>query len=179
MSRPPQRLASRIVYRNRWTTLREDTVVFADGSQGVWGVVEKPDFSIVIPIADGHVHLVEQFRYPVGGRFWELPQGALDDGSSADPLAVAQAELAEETGLTAATWRKLGVLHPSHGLTNHAMHVFLATDLAAGPPRREATEADMIAARFPLAAFEQMIRDGTIKDALSVAAYALLKLEAR
>ncbi len=35
----------------------------------------------------------------------------------------------------------------------------------------------MIAARVPLAAFEQMIRDGTIKDALSVAAYALLKLE--
>jgi ADP-ribose pyrophosphatase len=60
----------------------------------------------------------------------------------------------------------------------HAMHVFVATDLTAGTPRREATEADMITARFPLAQFEHMIRDGTIKDALSVAAYGLLKLGA-
>src|SRR5262249_37290180 len=129
-----------------------------------------------IPLEAGHVHLVEQYRYPVGGRFWELPQGALDDGSSADALTVAQAELAEETGLTAATWRKLGVLHPCYGLAMHSVHVSAASALPAGPPRREATEADMVSARFPIAQFEQMIRDGTIKDALSVAAYGLLKL---
>src|SRR5215831_9734991 len=142
----PRTLSTRVVYRNRWTTLREDAIVNDDGTPGVWGVVEKPDFAIIIPIADGQVHLVEQYRYPVGARFWELPQGALDGGPAADPLTVARAELAEETGLTAATWRKLGMLHPCYGLAMHAMHVFLATDLTPGTPRREATEADMVSA---------------------------------
>jgi len=175
---PPRTVSTRVVYRNRWTTLREDAIVEADGTPGVYGVVEKPDFAIIIPLADGHVHLVEQYRYPVGGRFWELPQGALDDDAAADPLTVARTELAEETGLRAATWRKLGVLHPCYGLTMHAMHVFLASDLTMGTARREATEADMITAPFPVAAFERMIRDGTIKDALSIAAYGLFKLGA-
>ena len=175
---PPRTVSTRVVYRNRWTTLREDAIVETDGTPGVYGVVEKPDFAIIIPLADGHVHLVEQYRYPVGGRFWELPQGALDDDAAADPLTVARTELAEETGLRAATWRKLGVLHPCYGLTMHAMHVFLASDLTMGTPRREATEADMTTAPFPVAAFERMIREGTIKDALSIAAYGLFKLGA-
>jgi hypothetical protein len=36
----------------------------------------------------------------------------------------------------------------------------------------------MITAPFPVAAFERMIRDGTIKDALTIAAYGLFKLGA-
>jgi ADP-ribose pyrophosphatase len=175
---PPRTVGTRVVYRNRWTTLREDAIVNHDGTHGVYGVVEKPDFAIIIPLADGYVHLVEQYRYPVGGRFWELPQGALDGDHAADPLTVARTELAEETGLSAATWRKLGMLHPCYGLTTHTMHVFLASDLTPGAPRREATEVDMITARFPVAQFERMIRDGTIRDALSIAAYGLLKLGA-
>lgn len=45
-------LTTRVVYANRWMTVREDGVRRADGSEGIYGVVEKPDFAVIIPLAD-------------------------------------------------------------------------------------------------------------------------------
>jgi ADP-ribose pyrophosphatase len=63
-----------VVYENRWMRVREDTIRRRDGSSGIYSVVEKPDFVVIAPVEDnGRLHLVEQFRYPVRGRYWELP----------------------------------------------------------------------------------------------------------
>jgi ADP-ribose pyrophosphatase len=68
--------ATRVVYRNRWMRVGEDTFRRGNEPGGIYGVVERPDFVLIIPMEeDGSVHLVEQFRYSVGARFWELPQG--------------------------------------------------------------------------------------------------------
>jgi hypothetical protein len=58
--------SSREVYRNPWIRVREDAVVRDDGSTGVYGVVEKPHFALVIPAERNGFWLVEQFRHPVG-----------------------------------------------------------------------------------------------------------------
>lgn len=72
-----ERICSRVVYENRWMRVREDAVRRRDGSDGIYGVVEKPDFVVIVPMEeDGRLHLVQQFRYPVGGRYWEFPQGS-------------------------------------------------------------------------------------------------------
>lgn len=71
-----RRISSREVYCNAWLSVREDEVVRADGSTGVYGVVDKPDFAVVIPKDFDGFWLVEQFRYPVGRRAWEFPQGS-------------------------------------------------------------------------------------------------------
>ena len=69
-------LASRPIYRNRWLSLREDKVRFPGGHEGIYTVVEKSDFATIIPVHDdGRIQLVRQYRYPVGGSYWELPQG--------------------------------------------------------------------------------------------------------
>ncbi len=95
-------VTSRIVYQNNWMVVREDIIRRRDGSPGLYGVVEKSEFVVIIPVeADGSVHLVEQYRYPIGRRFWEFPQGAWEDRPDADKEAVAQGELREETGLVA------------------------------------------------------------------------------
>ncbi|MEO7059873.1 MAG: hypothetical protein ABI083_09150 [Lapillicoccus sp.] len=57
-------MRSREVYRNAWMTVREDQVRRGDGSTGVYGVVDKPDFALVIPRDEQGVWLVEQYRYP-------------------------------------------------------------------------------------------------------------------
>ena len=65
-------LSSRLVYENPWMRLREDKVRFASGHEGIYSIVEKADFSTIIPIHDdGKVQLVEQYRYPAAGRYWE------------------------------------------------------------------------------------------------------------
>src|ERR1043166_7588452 len=46
------------------------------GHLGIFGVVEKPDFSLIIPHERNGFHLVRQYRYPVASSFWEFPQGS-------------------------------------------------------------------------------------------------------
>ena len=91
-----------MVYENRWVRVREDRLERADGSPGVYSVVEKRPAAVILPVHDdGSITLVEQYRHPVGERFWELPQGALDSEDDAEPEHIARTELAEETGLRA------------------------------------------------------------------------------
>jgi hypothetical protein len=64
--------SSREVYRNAWIRVREDAVERDDGSTGVYGVVEKPHFALVLPAERDGFWLVEQFRYPLGRRAGRL-----------------------------------------------------------------------------------------------------------
>ena len=45
-------LSTKVVYANPWMTVREDAIERADGSPGIYGVVEKPDFAVVAAIED-------------------------------------------------------------------------------------------------------------------------------
>ena len=168
---------SRVVYRNRWITVREDTIERADGSPGIYSVVEKPDFALIIPIEDSHLYLVEQYRYPVGARFLEFPQGAWEDNPTADPLEVARGELQEETGLHAEHMDYLGRLFIAYGLTSQAFNVFRASGLTQGQNKLDAEEQDLIVKRVSVAEFEDLIRCGEIKDAGTISAWQLARLK--
>ncbi len=169
-----RRLSSRIVYENRWITVTEDDIERQDGSTGIYGVVHKGDYTLVIPLDGRLVHLVEQYRYAVGARRWEFPQGALPGDDRATPETVAEVELAQETGLRADHLTRLGFLHDAYGFCSQGFHVVLATGLTQGAPHREAEEQDMRSAWFTLDQMWEMIDDGRITDASSVAALALL-----
>ncbi|WP_436501942.1 NUDIX domain-containing protein [Actinokineospora sp. HUAS TT18] len=169
-------LGSDQVYVNPWMTVREDKIRRADGSAGIYGVIDKPDYALVIPLDGDRLTLVEQFRYPLGARRWEFPQGTAPDRADVDPTVLAARELEEETGLVAAEIVRIGSLDCAPGMSSQRGHVFLATGLTEGPPRREHEEQDMRSAWFSRAEFERMVRDGEITDAQSIAAYALLLL---
>ena len=172
-------ISSRQVYANSWMTVREDAIRRGDGSDGIYGVVDKPTAAVVIPRDGDRLHLVEQFRYPVGQRRWEFPMGTAPDRAELDPAQLAARELAEETGLVAGRMELLGRLDIAPGMSSQREHVFLATDLTEGPHRREHQEQDMRAAWFTTAEFEGMVRDGRIVDAQTLAAYLLLVLHNR
>ncbi len=71
-----ERVASREIYRNPWLVLREDDIRRPDGSPGIYSVVDKPTYALVMPYDGQRFRLVEQFRYPLGARRWEFPQGS-------------------------------------------------------------------------------------------------------
>ncbi len=169
-------VSSRIAYQNRWTRVREDVIRHADGSEGLYGVVERSDFVVVLPLHDGgEVTLVEQFRYPVRRRLLELPMGMWEDRPGVDPAELAVGELAEETGLIAGAMHHAGEMFQGAGYSTQRGHVFLATELTSGPTRREASEQDMVTRRVSVREFEAMIGDGRIVDAMSIASFALLR----
>ncbi|KMO67248.1 MAG: NUDIX hydrolase [Mycolicibacterium rufum] len=169
-------LASRQVYQNNWLTIREDDIRRPDGSSGIYAVVDKPTYALVIPRDGDRFHLVEQFRYPLGLRRWEFPQGTAPDRADLEPAALAARELREETGLTAASLVELGMLDVAPGMSSQRGRVFLATGIIEGPHDREHEEQDMRSAWFERAEIEQMMRDGVITDAQSMAAWTLLLL---
>lgn len=169
--------ASRIVYENRWMRVREDAIERQDGSPGIYGVVEKADFAVIVPLDNGFVHLVEQYRYPVQGRYWELPQGSWEDAPGTDPLELARAELREETGLTAASMIHVGHLFECYGYSTQGYHIYLAQGLQPGEAQREQSEQGMVSRAFPVGEVLAMITEGMIKDATTVAALGLLRMK--
>lgn len=169
--------SSREVYRNPWIRVREDVLEQDDGSTGLYGVIERADFTLVIPAERDGFWLVEQFRYPLGRRSWEFPQGTWGEGDGGSAADLARAELAEETGLRAADLRLLGHLDVDSGLSTQGFDVWLATGLTPGRSAREVTEADMRQAFVAEVELRRMIRDGEITDSPTLAAFALLLLD--
>lgn len=105
MSAEIKTVSSRQIYRNRWLSLKEDRILRADGSEGIYSVIEKADFVVVIPIEKDDIYLVEQYRYPLGRRTTELPQGSWEASPDAVPEEIARGELKEETGFSAGKLR--------------------------------------------------------------------------
>jgi len=170
-------IGSRIVYQNRWLRLREDQIRRSDGSAGIYSVVEKTDFVVIAAIDHGVIHMVEQYRYPVRQRGWELPQGSWEDQPGTDPDVLARAELQEETGLSAATMIHVGYLYLAYGFSSQGYHIYLARGLSNGERDLDAEEAGLITRAFPLAEVDRMILDGTIKDATTIAALGLMRMK--
>jgi ADP-ribose pyrophosphatase len=172
-------ISSREVYRNPWTSVREDVIERTNGQRGIYGVVDKDPAAIIIPLdvtAHGEfVYLIEQFRYTVGGRYWEFPQGGWETADVV-PEEMARGELKEETGLVAQRMTHLSTLQVAYGVMNQKQHVFLAGGLTMGEPDPDVEESDLLVRRVSVAEFERMIVDGTIVDNSSVAAWGLYRL---
>lgn len=168
-----RQLSTREVYRNPWLRLREDEVLFPNGTTGAFAIVEKPDFVCVLPYDNGGFWLVQQFRYSVGSREWEFPQGTWPSGRTGTTIELASAELAEETGLRASSFIHLGRLFAAYGYCGQAFDVYVAEGLTEGEPDREDTESDMVHRWFAEQDVRAMIRRGQFRDAHSVAALTL------
>ena len=170
-------LSSKIVYKNKWMTVREDIIERDSGAEGLFGVVEKPDFAAIIAIENNKIHLVEQFRYPVAQRSLELPMGGWPDEPDADPLELALGELQEETGYFANQIQKIGFHYVDNGGATVGCHVFFATDLEFVGKDLDAEEEDLVSLTLTIAEFEQKIIQGEILDACTIACYGLAKLK--
>jgi 8-oxo-dGTP pyrophosphatase MutT (NUDIX family) len=179
---PIARVSSREVYRNPWMIVREDDVRRVDGSLGIYGVIDKPAYALIVARDGDRFRLVEQFRYPIGMRRWEFPQGTAPgtlDGDEPTPTELAVAELREETGLRAESMQVLGQLDVAPGMSSQRGWVFLATGITEGEHEREPEEQDMHSAWFTAAQIEEMMLDGTITDAQTIAAWTMLRLAER
>ena len=172
-----QTLSSRVVYQNRWMTVREDAIRRDDGSEGIFGVVEKPEAAMVIPVEDGRVHLVQQFKYAAGARFWEFPQGTWEQASGYSIEDLARGELREETGLVASELHFLARIHIAYGFLAQSMHVFAATGLTQLAALPELEEQDIVRGCFTWSEFHAMVAKGEIADAQTLAALSLLRLK--
>jgi 8-oxo-dGTP pyrophosphatase MutT (NUDIX family) len=170
-------VSSREVYRNHWMRVREDQILRSNGQPGIYGVVEKDDGAIIIPIeiddiGGDRIWLVEQFRYTIQERVLELPQGAWERAIE-NPEDLARGELKEETGLESERMQYLGFSWIAYGFTKQRHHVFVATGLTMTQNKPDAEEHDIAVRSIPIAEFERLILEGTIRDGCTHAAWAM------
>ena len=140
------------------------------GDQGwyTYQVVRHPGGAAVLPLHDdGSVTLIRQLRPAVGDFLLEIPAGRLSPEE--EPRLCADRELIEETGLTATTLTTLGILHPSPGVFDEVIHLYLATGLSQGEATPEAYE-DIFCVQMSLQEALTMAATGSITDGKTIAA---------
>lgn len=172
---PWQTLESELRYTNAWIEVTEHKVITPGGTGGIYATAHFKHLALgIIPLdADGWTWLVGQWRYPLDLYSWEIPEG----GGRFDetPLAGAQRELREETGIEAETWQQILEMHLSNSVTDEHCIVFLAAGLTNGPSSPEDTER-LALRHLPFEDAYQMVLRGEITDAISVATILRLKL---
>jgi len=152
--------------------LREDEILRSNGQRGIYGVVEKDESAIILPIEGDRIWIVEQFRYTIQERAWELPQGGWEMAVD-KPEELARGELREELGLEPATMTNLGSIWIAYGFTRQKQHVYLAAGLKHVEPEPDPEEHDLRVRSVLVSQFEQMMLDGVVRDGCTVAAWAL------
>ena len=161
------------MYDGNIITVHRDQVRLPDGGEASREYIRHPGAVAVVPLFDdGSVLLERQFRYPHGREFIEIPAGRLEPGEP--PLDTAKRELIEETGHVAGEWVRLGVVHTTIGYSDEAIELFVARKLTRGERRLDAGEfLEVFTA--PFAEAVEMVRDGRITDAKTVAALLWVK----
>jgi ADP-ribose pyrophosphatase len=159
----------RHVYDGRIVHLRIERVALPNGQTVELELIRHKGASAVAAVdADGRVTLIRQYRYAAGGYIWELPAGILSDENET-PVACAERELREETGLSAREWRPLGSILTTPGFTDERIHLFLARGLEQGDHARDHDEVIAEVRTIPLTDAVAMIRRGEIVDGKTVA----------
>lgn len=166
-----QLTSSERLFEGKVINLRRDEVLLPNGRTGMREVVEHPGAVAIVPITpEGNIILVRQFRHPIGKIILEVPAGKLDPGEA--PAICALRELAEETGFTANTLRKLTSMYTTPGFSNEIIHLYQAEDLL--PSNKQPDEDEFIhTAVFTPEQIRQMIKSGELCDAKSLVALCL------
>jgi len=167
--------SSKAIYQNAWIDVTEYDVLNPAGKPGIYGKVHFKNIAVgVVPITpDFHTYLVGQYRFTLNAYSWEIPEGGCPE--STDPLQTAIRELKEETGLVAASYKELMRLHLSNSVSDELAIIYLATQLIQQDAEPEETEALQIK-KVSLSDAYSMVADGTITDAMSVAALTKIEL---
>jgi ADP-ribose diphosphatase len=144
-------------------------VVGPDGAEFDRHVVHHPGAVVVVPVVDGDVVLVRQWRVATGRELLEVPAGKRDvDGES--PEETARRELEEETGHRPGRLVKLAEFYNSPGFCDEYTYLFCALDLEAvdGPRGVNAEERAMSVERIAFADVDALIASGQLCDAKSI-----------
>lgn len=158
------------IYDNPWIRVTEFAATAPTGNPATYGLVGYKNLAIaILPLFDdGTTVLVGQHRFPLMDYSWEIPEGG--GPLETDPLESARRELAEETGLAAATWQEILRVQLSNSVSDERAIGYLATGLSAthGAHHADDTEA-LETVRVPFREALDAAMAGDLQDVLTVA----------
>ncbi|MDD3149216.1 MAG: NUDIX hydrolase [Candidatus Gastranaerophilales bacterium] len=159
-------------HRGLIINVREDTVIFEDGSEHKREVATHPGGVVIAAFNNkNEILLIRQWRHPIQKKLIELPAGKLDYGE--DPFVAAKRELEEETGFIANKWKKLGEIYSTPGFCDEKLHIYRADNLTKTQTNFDDGEyIETFCISFKEAI--NMIKLSKIQDAKTIAAIGML-----
>jgi ADP-ribose pyrophosphatase len=162
-------LSSVEAYRGPAFWVTTDQVLEPTGVRGRRDIVRHTGSVVILAVdeaySEPHILLVRQYRHAAQQYLWELCAGRIDKREN--ELAAAKRELIEETGYTAARWRRILKFYASPGFVAETMSIYMATGLRPGVAQPE--EDEVIETRFfPLSTAVGMVMAGRIHDGKTI-----------
>ncbi|MFD3440639.1 NUDIX hydrolase [Streptomyces sp. NPDC058685] len=158
-----------VFYSDPYIRVVRDAVRFPDGRRGTYVRILKASDGAacaVLPVLDGRVALLENYRHAIRSWVLEIPRGFGTDGLSAHENALK--ELREEICGEVASLTPIGSVHPDTGMQADAVPLFLARLESFG-----AVETSAGIRRVVLLTTDDVnrkIADGTLADGFTLAA---------
>ena len=148
----------------------------ASGNRSVQrDIIHHPGAVAVVPLIDGEVVLISQYRVAVEQDLLEIPAGKRDKPDE-DPETTAIRECEEEVGFRPHRLTLLHTFFTTPGFTDECIWVYLAEDLEPVETRPQGVEEERAqVVRLPVVEAMRRVRDGEIRDAKTL--IGLLALE--
>lgn len=115
---------SEIKHQGRLLTFYEKTMSFPNGNTSKWDFIHHRGASAIVPVHDGKIVMVTQYRPGCDREMLEIPAGCLEKGE--DPMVTAVRELEEETGFICDEAHPLINIFPSAAYNDEYVHVYYA-----------------------------------------------------
>lgn len=166
---------SKLIHQWKQLSLIESDIQLPNQKSVIHTTITHPGATVILPVfSNGNVLLLKQFRPSINSWLYELPAGTLEPGEQ--PLECARRELEEETQYSANQFQSLGELIPLAGFCNEIQYLYIAKELQK-TSRLKSDEDEIIEViSISLSEIEQMIMDGKINDAKTIACLFKAKL---
>jgi 8-oxo-dGTP pyrophosphatase MutT (NUDIX family) len=162
-----KKLNRNIIFSDKWLTHYVDRVQMPSGKiLNDYHVLEFFNDSVAVVLTDeeNKILLIQSVRYPSQSVEWEIPAGGIEINEL--PEDAARRELSEETGFIAGKFDKLCEINPMNDITTKLIHIFTGTVLGS---RNVYQEEEVVGFQwFSISELKAMVRDNTIRDAITL-----------
>jgi ADP-ribose pyrophosphatase len=161
-------------FEGRLLKVRVDEVVTPDNSIATREVVVHNGAVAILPMKEGKIVLVRQYRHATGEVLWEIPAGVIREDEV--PEDGAARELQEEVALYPLNLTKLGEIFVSPGYSTEKIYLFYADRFKNNSLPKDKDEF-IETGEFSIEEFKEMITSGKIRDSKTLSAFCLYLLK--
>lgn len=160
-------IKSEEIYDGKIVSLRLDEVELPDGRLAKREIVSHSGAVAVLPVYNGLIYFVKQYRLASGRLMTEIPAGLLEDGES--PYDAAVRECQEEIGLRPLDLVKLGEILPTPGYCTEKITLYLGSEFLWDPHEEDPDEFLKVI-KIPIRTVKALFINGSFSDGKTTAA---------